>query len=69
MGPPEGILKDAFEEHDQFLVALLLGVLDADLERLDVLRGAVEHAGEVVVLILGVPRQVGHLFSLLGFLC
>src|SRR5215213_4516555 len=62
LGRPEVVLQNAVEELHQFLVALLLGVLDVGLQGLRVIRGLVEHGDEVVVLVLGLPGQVGHLF-------
>src|SRR5215216_1647236 len=59
------VLEHSVEERYELLVALGFGILDVGLERLYVIRGLVEHRDEVVVLILGLPGEVGHLFSLL----
>src|SRR3712207_9549009 len=56
LGGSKVVLEDAVEERHQFLVALLLSVLDVGLQRLDVVRRLVEHADEVVVLILRLSR-------------
>jgi hypothetical protein len=66
LGPLGGlqvVLRDASEEIDQLLVAILLRVLDVGLQRLDVVGGVVEHGEEVVVLVLGLPGRFGHLLS------
>src|SRR5918995_6028566 len=52
LGPLRGlqvVLEDPAEELHQFLVALLLGVLDEGLQRLGVVRRLVEHRDKVVV--------------------
>src|SRR5215212_1754477 len=63
LGCAKVILEDAVEELHELLVALLLGILDEGLQRLGVIGGLVEHAYEVVVLVLGLPGCLCHLFS------
>ena len=63
LGGPEVVLQDAVEELHKLLLALRLGVLDICLQRLDVVRGVVEHADEVVILVLGLPGRFGHFVS------
>ena len=64
LGGRQVILEDPIKELHEFLVALRLGVLDVGPQRLDVVRGVVEHGDEVVVFVLGLPGRFGHLSSL-----
>ena len=63
LGGLKVVLEDAVEEVHQFLVALLLSVLDVGLQGLDIVGRMVEHGDEVVVLIFGLPGCFGHLPS------
>ena len=58
------VLENPVEEFHQLLFALPLSILNVALERFDVLRRLVEHGYQVVVLVFGLSRRVGHLVSL-----
>src|SRR5215210_6344506 len=63
LGCLQVVLENPVEELHELLVTLLLGVLNIALERFGVLRGLIECAYQVVVLIFGLSRCVGHLVS------